>query len=148
MKYSQIKEAVELVKTSTGKVAVVDNVAEALINVNILKAELENIEKTLKSMIDIKSLPITCENGEIISTLLTQYKTDVKAIYDSGVIPEDKFWSAVKISESAFNKKDEEEKKYLAEVIKHKSVKSERESLRILKNEKIKDFDLENIILV
>jgi hypothetical protein len=141
MKLQDMLRAVKslgILKTSTGDYFDKESAGNALININILKAELDAAEKTLKEHFPISELPFEGKNGRIISEVRGEYEQDVTAIFKA--ISKEDFLKGCKLSKSAYDKKADKE---VIDIINLNTKQiGEKQILKVLKNEKIQDLEI------
>lgn len=134
-----------ILKSSTGDSFSFESAAEALINLSILKGEIEKAEKAIREKIPMDKLPFDGVNGKIIIETRNEYSQDVLAIYKSKQISEKEFWDACKLSKSAFNKKTEKGKTALASISLNEKIIDTKSIIKVLKNDKIQDIIINSI---
>ena len=103
----ELKEVIELIETSTGKVARLNHnkACRTLLAVSAEKKRLERIESILKTGLSgSDKLPYTTEEGEIREEIKKEYIQDVKAIRKE--LPKDVFYAACSVSKSKLESKE------------------------------------------
>jgi len=141
MNLTDIQKAIKslgILKTSTGDYFDKESAGNALININILKSELDAVDKALKEKFPISELPFEGKNGRIISEIRGEYEQDVSTIFQK--ISKKDFLKGCKLSKSAYDKKSDKE---VIDIINLNTKQiGEKQIIKVLKNEKIQDFNI------
>jgi len=144
-------------KTSTGETYHPVEISNLLIDLSIIRDDLENTISYLKKNLPVESFPFTGENGIITAEMRGEFEQNIKdifkAMFDRTISKKEidieivlqaikMFLKGAKLSKSSYNKKIEEDKKALAVIELNTKKIGEKPVIKVLKNEKLeKDYD-------